>query len=143
MGYHTKKIEKGKLGEFSKVQEEYEEFMDSQNSNILRICELSDYYGALMEFMRAKHSNIHIMLDKFTNNINDVAQIDGYIISFNVAHYNFRYAFECNLVQNYESLLVTLLSSINDIMNCFNLSLYDLKHFSQLTSDAFKDGTRI
>lgn len=49
MGYHLKKIKKGKLGEISKVQEELHEYEDAmeQGCKIMAVVELSDLYGAL------------------------------------------------------------------------------------------------
>lgn len=49
MGYHKKHIEKGVLGEVSKIREEFEELMDAseQNNPILEICELCDLVGAI------------------------------------------------------------------------------------------------
>lgn len=49
MGYHTKEIEKGVLGEFSKIKEEFEELRDaeSQKCKVLAICELTDLVGAI------------------------------------------------------------------------------------------------
>lgn len=49
MGYHTKHIEKGTLGEFSKIREEYEELTDAvnQGSKVMEICEMCDLIGAI------------------------------------------------------------------------------------------------
>lgn len=49
MGYHTKKIPKGKIGEFSKIEEEFLELKDAykQKDLILALCELTDLYGAI------------------------------------------------------------------------------------------------
>ena len=49
MGYHTRAIDKGVLGEFSKIQEEWEELLDAhqQGAKVLELCELSDLYGAI------------------------------------------------------------------------------------------------
>jgi phosphoribosyl-ATP pyrophosphohydrolase len=49
MGYHTREIEKGKLGLASKIREELEELVDAeeQGNRILAMCELADIYGAL------------------------------------------------------------------------------------------------
>lgn len=49
MGYHTREIKKGSLGETSKIREELEELEDAelQGIRILAICELADLYGAL------------------------------------------------------------------------------------------------
>ena len=51
MGYHKRKIEKGVLGESSKIREELEELQDAeqQGVKILIYCELADLYGALRE----------------------------------------------------------------------------------------------
>lgn len=49
MGYHAAIIEKGVLGESSKIQEELDELVDAeaQGNKILAMCELADLYGAL------------------------------------------------------------------------------------------------
>lgn len=49
MSYHKVKIEKGVLGEFSKIREEFEELQDavSQDHPVLEICELADLIGAI------------------------------------------------------------------------------------------------
>jgi phosphoribosyl-ATP pyrophosphohydrolase len=48
-GYHTVHIEKGVLGEISKIQEELDELKDAekQGVKILIACELADLYGAI------------------------------------------------------------------------------------------------
>lgn len=54
MGYHIKDIEKGKLGEFSKIREEFEELQDAneQKSSVLEICELADLLGAIEAYAK-------------------------------------------------------------------------------------------
>lgn len=49
MAYHKVKIKKGKLGEFSKIKEEFQELEDavSQDHPVLEICELCDLIGAI------------------------------------------------------------------------------------------------
>ena len=53
MGYHTIKIEKGKLGEFSKIQEEFSELQDAvkQQNPLLELCECADLVGAIEAFI--------------------------------------------------------------------------------------------
>lgn len=53
MGYHKKQIERGVIGEFSKIREEYEEFKDAveQDDSILSLCELSDMIGAIEHYI--------------------------------------------------------------------------------------------
>jgi len=49
MGYHKDIIPKGKLGEFSKVEEEFLELKDAfkQNHKILMLCEMADLVGSI------------------------------------------------------------------------------------------------
>lgn len=49
MGYHKREIKKGVLGEFSKIEEEFDELKDAfeQGNNLLVLCELSDLIGAI------------------------------------------------------------------------------------------------
>jgi len=63
MGYHKNKITAGVLGEFSKIQEEFEELSDAfeQDDKILQICELTDLIGA-----------IECYISKFNLTINDL-----------------------------------------------------------------------
>ncbi len=55
MGYHKKQIEKGVLGEYSKVKEEFEELTDAweQENKILILCELCDLLGAIEEYAKS------------------------------------------------------------------------------------------
>lgn len=56
MGYHTTEIPKGKIGEASKITEEYHEFMDAvqQDNKILQLVELSDLIGAIDLYAQSK-----------------------------------------------------------------------------------------
>lgn len=49
MSYHTIQIDKGVLGEFSKIKEEFQELEDAvnQENKVLQICELCDLIGAI------------------------------------------------------------------------------------------------
>lgn len=69
MGYHKKIIKKGKLGEFSKIIEEYEELLDSfeQNDKILQLCELTDLLGAIEEYTILKFNITLDDLIKFSD----------------------------------------------------------------------------
>ena len=57
IGYHVSRIEKGVLGELSKVREELEELIDaeSQGAAIMELCEASDLVGALMAWLETHH----------------------------------------------------------------------------------------
>jgi NTP pyrophosphatase (non-canonical NTP hydrolase) len=67
-GYHTKEIQKGVLGEFSKIKEEFEELEDAvkQDNDILILCELSDIIGAIEAYSN-KHNISLEKLIQFSN----------------------------------------------------------------------------
>ncbi len=69
MGYHTRKIDKGVIGEFSKIKEEFEELTDAyeQSDNVLQICELTDLIGAIEEYSLKKFNLSLDDLTKFSN----------------------------------------------------------------------------
>ena len=52
VGYHTAVINKGVLGEISKIEEELNELKDAENqgSKIMMMVELSDLYGSIEEY---------------------------------------------------------------------------------------------
>lgn len=54
MGYHKREIEKGVIGEFSKIREEFEELTDAEEQSCkgLIICELCDLVGAIEEYVK-------------------------------------------------------------------------------------------
>ena len=66
MGYHKDIIPKGKLGEFSKIEEEFLELKDAykQEHKILMLCELADLIGAIESFA-----------GKFNMSLEDVLQM--------------------------------------------------------------------
>ena len=69
MGYHKNEIVKGVLGEFSKIQEEFDELLDAhqQEDKILQICELSDLIGAIEEYSLGKFNLTLDDIVKFSN----------------------------------------------------------------------------
>lgn len=58
MGYHTKEIERGVIGEFSKIREEFLEAEDAfeQDNKIMLLVELSDLLGAIEEYCLRTHN---------------------------------------------------------------------------------------
>lgn len=56
MSYHKREIKKGVYGEFSKVMEEADEVLESQEQGnlIMELVELSDLYGAIEEYVQGK-----------------------------------------------------------------------------------------
>lgn len=63
MGYHIKEIERGELGEPSKIREELEEFMDAidQNCSVMALLELSDLLGAIRAYLAKHHPSISLL----------------------------------------------------------------------------------
>lgn len=59
-GYHTSEIPKGTVGQSSKILEETLELIDAekQNNRIMALCELSDIYGAIDEYLKANHREL-------------------------------------------------------------------------------------
>ena len=59
-GYHLVSIEKGCLGEISKIQEELNELADAeaQDSKVLALVELSDLYGAIQLYLEKHHPEV-------------------------------------------------------------------------------------
>lgn len=56
-GYHLAEIEKGEIGELSKLQEELDELKDAeaQGIKVMQLVEASDLIGALVRWLEAKH----------------------------------------------------------------------------------------
>lgn len=59
IGYHKAIINKGVLGELSKIQEELDELKDAkeQGIKILELCELADLIGAIEAYVNKYHNN--------------------------------------------------------------------------------------
>lgn len=61
-GYHISKIEKGVLGNSSKILEEVMELIDSeeQGCKIMALVELSDLMGAISAYLDKHHPGTHL-----------------------------------------------------------------------------------
>lgn len=57
-GYHVNKIQKGTLGEISKIEEELNELKDAQaqGAKIMELVELSDMIGAIELYLEKNHA---------------------------------------------------------------------------------------
>ena len=57
-GYHITNIEKGELGEFSKIEEEFLELKDAylQNSKVMMLIEMADIIGAMSLYLEKQHN---------------------------------------------------------------------------------------
>ena len=63
MPYHRKNIEKGVVGETSKIREELEELLDAeeQQNPVVMLLEMSDILGAIDMYLRKHHPTISIV----------------------------------------------------------------------------------
>lgn len=79
MGYHMKKIEKGEIGEASKIFEEVAEFQDAieQNNKIMALVELSDLYGAIDLYLSCHYPELKMDDLKIMSNATMRAFMDG------------------------------------------------------------------
>jgi phosphoribosyl-ATP pyrophosphohydrolase len=64
MGYHTREIKKGQLGEFSKIREEIEELLDAHQQSIkmLELCELCDLLGAIEAYVAKNNLTLNDLI---------------------------------------------------------------------------------
>lgn len=132
-GYHLKKIKKGVLGEFSKIQEEYEEFLDAleQENKIMALVELSDLYGAIQKF-KQKYS-----IDYYLNLTSFVSETYNPLMSMEST---MRLLKHDNSLANDRVSYIEL--AIHHYAKCYNLTLQDIKIMSEVTERAFKSGRR-
>ena len=61
-GYHLAEIQKGQLGEISKIQEELDELKDAaaQDVRVMELVELSDLVGAIQSYLDHHHAGYTI-----------------------------------------------------------------------------------
>jgi hypothetical protein len=73
MGYHKIKIEKGILGEHTKIIEEFTEWQDAfgQSNPIMELVELSDLLGAIEAYTKERHNIDMVDLLKMTRATQD------------------------------------------------------------------------
>ena len=59
-GYHLRDINKGEIGEVSKIVEEVEELLDAheQGVKVMELLELSDIYGAMVRYLEKHHTGM-------------------------------------------------------------------------------------
>lgn len=143
MAYHTREIKKGTFGEITKVIEEYEEFLDNNNSEILKICELTDYYGAVKGYI----NKYNLIGDDFYEQLSvyDMKMDINYnLMIFDTIHNRLiSYSLDNNVTdRQYYELFKSLFNIIHNIALSYNLNLDEVKRFSEMTSSAFIEGKR-
>ena len=62
MAYHKKDIEKGVIGDSSKIREELEELLDaeSQDNKVMALIELSDIIGSIEMYLEKRYPSISV-----------------------------------------------------------------------------------
>lgn len=132
MGYHLRKIEKGELGKFSKVVEEFEEFLDAleQHNYIMALVELSDMYGAIEHYKKSWSS--------FPKN----RSCSWPILSSEpeIAMQHIMQHLKKNPTD--ENKLLHLEFKMQRYLTKYNMTLEDLKIMNAATERAFKTGRR-
>jgi len=78
-GYHLKTIQKGELGEPSKIREELEEFLDAtdQKVSIMALVELADMVGSVEAYLAKHHPSIGLDDLKAMSDVTKRAFING------------------------------------------------------------------
>lgn len=155
MGYHTRQIAKGKLGEFSKIVEEIEELRDgvAQKCAMLCLCELCDLIGAIEAYLLANgYPFSDIPLREAVNMGNDgfieiQATFDILSSKYAASHNQTPPVFSDLLAAESTQALkpadfAEIVAAIETLAAEYNLGLNDLIQMKDLTKSAFLEGKR-
>lgn len=140
-GYHLKVIKKGILGDFTKVEEEFEEFLDAyeQSCTIMALVELSDFMGALKHYY-VKHNkgydkseweevlHYYSMPRTYESQCSFEQLIDGFK--------------QCQNKDDNTLSLSIFLNLLNNYLRAYNININDLIRMSEITERAFVSGER-
>lgn len=136
-GYHIKFINKGVLGFFSKIEEEFNEFKDAheQKSTIMELVELSDLIGATIAFYRKNNKdsrwvNVHDVLIK--ENSNNKVDYEDLVLKFE----------SLNKTKTDFTDLANFILAIHHYVKQFNITYCDLYTMHTITERAFLNGHR-
>lgn len=146
MTYHIRNIEKGMLGEWSKVLEELSEFEDAieQSAQIMALIELSDLYGAINMYTLNKFSKSFELI--YSEHASEYEFDLVYMgVSVPNAEALANIIKELSVLDNTDSLLTQLTLIyiyLDGYLSDYNLSIEDLKRMSFITERAFKSGRR-
>lgn len=151
MSYHTRKIEKGVLGEFSKMREEFEEFKDGleQQDSILCLCELSDLVGATEMYIKRWDMDFRYIIYGINGSeVFNVPKYDFQKQSF-VDIFDYSFGLIEYIINHEDHKMADIIVGIceffyvvQEYLKTMNLSLDDLKKFSDKTVSAFISGKR-
>ena len=137
LGYHINFINKGVLGSFSKIEEEFNEFKDAHNqkSVIMELLELSDIIGATMYLYRKNNKssrwvNVHDVLMKESSNT--TMSYEDLLEKFN----------RLNKAKPDFTDLANFILAIHHYVKRFNMSYSDLYAMHTITERAFLNNHR-
>lgn len=134
MGYHLKEIERGIYGEISKIREEMDELMDAveQQSKVLILVELCDYYGALKEYCKNNDIEMKSIYSLFEGNLFDTCRKLNKLTK----------QLEDSDIGNRKEIVSMILSIMDDISSFYDLEVSEIIDFSEITKRAFESGRR-
>lgn len=145
MAYHLRHIEKGTLGEWSKVEEELEEFLEAleQNASIMAVLELSDMYGALNLFC-LEHYKLtfeSIFKNEYKSySFSSISPTTSETIRDAIRDMNIYLVLGIKQQLEHLATIHVLLDRYVD--KCYMLDVEDLKIMATITARAFKSGHR-
>lgn len=138
-GYHIREIENGVFGQFSKIKEEFEEFLDAQDQSctLMALLELSDLLGAVEGYCEKKNISFTSLISSSVEaaavvppeNYSDIKS------SFNTLTQSLT---QEDLVKNLQAFLIDVVLYTEQ----FNLRMLDLLTMSKITQRAFLSGHR-
>lgn len=138
-GYHIREIENGVFGQFSKIKEEFDEFLDAldQNCTLMALLELSDLLGALEGYCLKKNIS-------FTDLISKSVEAAAVVHPERKTDLHFRFS-QITQATSQEEVIARLEDFLVDVVlyvETFNLRMLDLLTMSKITQRAFISGHR-
>lgn len=145
-GYHLREIPRGTFGEYSKVEEEFEEFLDAleQRSVVMALQELSDFLLAGDENLKRNYESNGIgnMTKFIAMGWRSPGERDKkFFDNISNSHPNKRLAEYFRNIWNTDSLY-DLLTILDDWCRLYNLTLEDIWVMSNITRRVFEEGYR-
>lgn len=137
IGYHLNYIKKGELGEFSKIEEEFNEFIDAYHQKAIVMCflELSDLLGAVIAYYRKRNQdtrwiNVHEVLMKENDN-------KKYTYEMLIEKYNVINKLKPNLTD-----IANFMLAIHHYLKNYNLKYEDIYNMHIITERVFINNVR-
>ena len=132
-GYHLKNIPRGEIGKFSKIEEEFLEFLDAveQKSTVMALVELSDLVGSIKYYLKE---------NGYSNNFPDLIKHSRYL------YHNLdevKESFDLLKQQKIDlDLYKDFFLVLHGYVKNYNMGLEDLVIMSTITERVFLNGHR-